>query len=87
MSAAMLNVRGIVQREGEVIHVIADRLEDLTPMLGTIGDMPFPHRHAPSDAAKGGGGSDPRERRPAKSPPHSAARSAAGIKLKSRNFH
>ena len=92
MSAAMINVRGTVQREGDVIHVIAERLEDLTPMLATIGDMPFPHRHAPADGAHGGG-LDPRERKliPAKndfSAPFQIGQDAEPIlNLKSRNFH
>src|SRR5206468_4656230 len=62
MSASMLKVRGMVQREGQVIHVIAERLEDQTPLLHSIGDMPFPHRHIPADGANGGG-PDPREPR------------------------
>ncbi len=33
LSAAMLACHGRVQREGEVVHVIADRLEDLTDLL------------------------------------------------------
>ncbi len=92
MSAAMLNVRGTVQREGDVIHVIAERLENLTPMLATIGDMPFPHRHAPADGAHGGG-PDPRERKliPVKNDypaPFRIGQDAEPIlNLKSRNFH
>ena len=29
-------VYGNVEREGDVVHVIAGRLVDLTPMLGTL---------------------------------------------------
>jgi error-prone DNA polymerase len=54
MSATMLKVKGMVQREGEVIHVIAERLENCTPLLNRIGKMPFPHRRAPADGANGG---------------------------------
>jgi len=32
----MIGVRGPLQREGEVIHVIARTVEDLTPLLGTV---------------------------------------------------
>jgi error-prone DNA polymerase len=53
MSAAMLGVQGTMQREGEVIHVVADRLEDLTPLLHKVGAMDFPHRFAPADGGKG----------------------------------
>jgi error-prone DNA polymerase len=83
MSAKMLKVRGIVQREGEVIHVIANQLEDYSPMLGMIGDMPFPHRHSPADGAKNGG-PDSRERQ------YQAwidAGSKTDLNLKSRDFH
>ena len=82
MAARMVVARGILQREGEVIHLIAERLEDATPLLGTIGDMPFPHRHAPSDGASGSG-QDSRD-------PHPLPAAAFGsdeLKLKSRNFH
>ncbi|MDQ3144133.1 MAG: error-prone DNA polymerase [Pseudomonadota bacterium] len=92
MSAAMLNVRGIVQREGDVIHLIAERLEDRSPMLGEIGDMAFPHRRAPADGASGGG-PDPRERRLIQvkndysEPFRIPSITHPPINLKSRNFH
>ena len=38
LRARLLGVRGIVQREGLVIHVIAQRLFDLTPQLNRLGD-------------------------------------------------
>jgi error-prone DNA polymerase len=34
--ARLLLVKGVVEREGEVIHVIAGQLEDLTPLLGEL---------------------------------------------------
>ena len=37
LTARMLGVRGRVQREGEVIHVIADTIEDLSPLLAQLG--------------------------------------------------
>jgi error-prone DNA polymerase len=63
LSARMLAVRGRVQREGEVIHVIADRLEDLSPLLAGLGRMEedFPLRTGRGDEAKHGGAPDPRE--------------------------
>ncbi|MFC3033993.1 error-prone DNA polymerase [Pseudoalteromonas fenneropenaei] len=33
LSARLLEIKGIVEREGEVIHVIAGRLNDLSPLL------------------------------------------------------
>ena len=39
LTAGMFACHGRVQREGEVIHVIADRLEDLSDLLGRVGDF------------------------------------------------
>jgi len=38
LSASMLACHGKVQREGDVIHVVADRLEDLSGLLRSVGD-------------------------------------------------
>jgi error-prone DNA polymerase len=38
MGATLVEVLGRVQREGEVIHVVADRLADLTPLLRQLWD-------------------------------------------------
>ena len=38
MGATLVEVLGRVQREGEVIHVVADRLADLTPLLRKLWD-------------------------------------------------
>jgi error-prone DNA polymerase len=37
LSASMVACRGRVQREGDVIHVVAEHLDDLTPLLRTVG--------------------------------------------------
>ena len=42
MSAAMLSIRGRVQREGLVIHIVADAITDLTPMLREVGEIDLP---------------------------------------------
>ncbi len=60
MSSAMIGVKGTVQREGGVIHVIADRIEDYTPLLHSIGEMHFPHRPGPGDGVTHPGSPDPR---------------------------
>ncbi len=46
LSAAMVGIAGTLQREGQVIHVIADRIEDLTPLLHRVGvdAVPAPPR-------------------------------------------
>jgi error-prone DNA polymerase len=59
LSAGMLAVQGKVQREGEVIHVVATHLTDMTPLLRTVGERdgaaPFPLPHGRGDEAKTGG--------------------------------
>ncbi|MFQ3667098.1 MAG: error-prone DNA polymerase, partial [Sphingomonadaceae bacterium] len=39
LSASMLGVAGVVQREGEVLHLVARRLFDLSPLLATVGEL------------------------------------------------
>jgi error-prone DNA polymerase len=81
LSAAMVAVHGTLQREGKVTHIVADRLEDLTPLLHQVGERHFPHRPGPADAAKNGGqdSRDPPRRLP--------GTTDGGIRIKSRNFH
>lgn len=47
LSAGMFAVRGRVQREGEVVHLVAQRLTDLSSDLASVGDrdaaFPLPH--------------------------------------------
>ncbi len=80
MGAAMIGVKGRLQREGEVIHVIADTLEDMTPLLHSVAARQFPHRPMPGDGANFGG-PDPRTR-PSRSGPRDPV-----IQVKSRDFH
>jgi error-prone DNA polymerase len=75
LTANMLAVEGRVQREGLVVHIVADKLVDLSERLAAIGDQDGPFRRP-----KGGGDNftgdmspDPRDPRP--------------LRLKSRNFH
>ncbi len=79
MGAAMIAVKGVMQKEGDVIHVVADRLDDLTPLLHRVGAMDFPHRCAPADGGEGAS-PDPRKAR-------APAKSDSVIRVKSRDFH
>jgi error-prone DNA polymerase len=82
-------VKGLVQREGQVIHVIADRLEDYGPMLATVGERDFPHRVGRADGAKNGA-YDPRIAKKARAEAETAPvlpLPAPELRLKSRNFH
>jgi error-prone DNA polymerase len=36
LRSRLLGVSGQVQRHGEVVHILAGRFRDLTPMLGTL---------------------------------------------------
>ena len=92
MGASMLAVRGRVQREGEVVHLVAHQLADLSADLATVGsrDAAFPLPHGRGDQVKGGGGPDPREL-----PPkglrtrdiYAPDLHIDTIKVKARNFH
>ena len=63
LSSGMMAVHGRVQREGEVVHLVAHRLTDLSGELARLSEreesFPVPHRRG--DQAKTGGGPDPRD--------------------------
>ncbi|MDE2170690.1 MAG: error-prone DNA polymerase [Sphingomonadales bacterium] len=61
MSASMIAVRGRLQKEGEIIHVIADRITNLDAMLRSIGRQDLQLPHGRGDGAAQGGGPDPRD--------------------------
>lgn len=88
MSAAMLGIVGRVQREGAVIHVIVDRLTDLTPMLRQVGDIDLPRMVSRGDGATYPGApdrGDPGWRPRGRSDYHWKDR--GGIPIKSHDFH
>jgi error-prone DNA polymerase len=62
MSASMIGMRGRVQKEGEVIHVICDRINDHGDLLHQVGNLSFPHQTGRGDGARHGGGPDPRDK-------------------------
>ncbi|WP_375458448.1 error-prone DNA polymerase [uncultured Enterovirga sp.] len=66
LSAGMISCRGRMQRAGEVIHVVADDLVDLSGLLRSVGqsgrgDEDFPLRTGRGDEAKHGGSPDQRD--------------------------
>jgi error-prone DNA polymerase len=94
MSAAMINVRGVVQREGGVIHIITERIEDYTPLLRSVGNMDFPHRPGPGDGVthpgspdRGESGWQPKVRDHYHPPFRTGADRDDMIRQKSRDFH
>jgi len=94
MSASMIGMRGIVQKEGEVIHVIIQKIVDYGDLLRQVGDMAFPHRPGPGDGATHPGSPDRGDRgwspppRDHYWPPHAEGQDPEDVvKIKSRNFH
>ena len=61
MAASMIAMRGRLQKEGEIIHIICDRITDHDDMLRSIGRMDFAVPPGRGDGASHGGGPDPRD--------------------------
>ncbi len=64
LSASMLGIEGRVQREGDVVHLIAHKLFDLSALLASLGgrDTAFPLPHGRGDEfARGSSASDRRD--------------------------
>jgi error-prone DNA polymerase len=64
LSAGMMAVRGKIQREGEVVHLVAHHLTDLSDELASIGDRDggFPLPHGRGDQIRDGGSFGPDQR-------------------------
>ena len=91
LSAAMIACHGRVQREGAVIHVVTDRLEDLSALLRSVGDRDeaFPLAHGRGDEVTHASAPDARD-----GPSGHRVRDiiipdlrSGTIKVKSRDFH
>jgi len=94
MTASMIGLRGVVQKEGRVIHVIIQKVVDYGDLLRRVGEMDFPYRPGPGDGAAHHAGPDPRDKswktgsRDLYWPPHAAGRDPDGmVRIRSRNFH
>ncbi|MDQ1153049.1 error-prone DNA polymerase [Brevundimonas sp. SORGH_AS_0993] len=66
LSSSLLIVEGKVQREGEVVHIVATKLHDGSDLLASVGDRGevFPIRHGRGDEVYHGSAPDPRQARP-----------------------
>src|ERR1700752_1604957 len=55
--STMLLVSGYIQREGDVVHLIARSLANFSPLLATVGqrNAPFRMPHQPGDEFRNGG--------------------------------
>ena len=94
MSAAMIGMKGRVQKEGQVIHVICDRIVDHGPLLAQVGQMDFPHATGRGDGARHAGSPDRGDAgwrpgpRDSYWPPHANGMDPeAVVRIKSRDFH
>ena len=88
----MTGVNGKIQREGGVVHLVAQRLFDFSADLATLGerDGAFPLPHGRGDEfAHGSGSPDSRERPPAVKPRDIFVPDLLidTLKVKARNFH
>jgi error-prone DNA polymerase len=94
MAASMIAMRGRVQKEGEVIHIICDRITDHDGMLRAVGRMDFAVAPGRGDGARHGGGPDSRETgwaprgRTLASPPYgSPGEQEEMLRVRSHDFH
>ncbi|UXS05599.1 error-prone DNA polymerase [Agrobacterium tumefaciens] len=92
MTASLMGIHGKIQREGEVVHLVAQRLFDFSEELSKLGERNGEFRlpHGRGDQVKHGGGPDPRDN----PKPAVQARDIYipdlhidRLKVKSRNFH
>jgi error-prone DNA polymerase len=90
LAASLVAARGRVQREGEVIHLVAEHLTDLTGLLRSLSEREetFPLPHGRGDEASHGGGPDPRDAlgRKARDIYVPDISSREGIEIRTRDF-
>ena len=88
LSASMIACEGRVQRTGSVVHVVAETLADLSPLLRGLGRLPDPFtpRTGRGDEARHGGSPDPRERPPVRPRDIYIPDGSAGIRVATRDF-
>jgi error-prone DNA polymerase len=92
LGTSMMSVRGRIQREGDVVHLVVQKVTDLSADLASVGSRKsvFPLPHGRGDQARNGSGPDPRELPPkglrARDfvDPHGHI---DALKVKSRDFH
>ena len=92
LGSRMLRVDGRIQREGDVVHLVARHLYDLSGELAGIGDrdaaFPLPHGRG-DEGHTGGSRTDSRSKPPPSTKPRDIYvpdLSLEAIRLRSRNF-
>jgi error-prone DNA polymerase len=89
LTGRMLRITGRLQREGQVIHIVADRIEDLSDMLDSLDDIGrIDPAVAHADEIRNGTSDDPRGKlRPAVPKLRRHPREQARTLFPSRDFH
>lgn len=93
LGASLMAINGRIQREGDVVHLIAQQLFDLSSHLSGLADreMEFKLTTGRGDEFAHGsvGGGDSRERAPPPAPRDTFIRDLHidRLKIKARNFH
>ncbi|MCL6652943.1 error-prone DNA polymerase [Agrobacterium rubi] len=87
LSAGMVGIYGKIQREGEVVHLVAHRVTDLSDVLRSVGERegPFPLPHGRGDEFHHGIPPEDRRRLPKRSDMQGDG--GDHITVKGRNFH
>jgi error-prone DNA polymerase len=84
LGARLCAVEGVVQSERGVVHVVADRLHDLTPLLAKLSQAPFAHEPAADEARRPGADARVHPRKVRHDLSYASAENAMP---KGRNFH
>ena len=92
LGTSMMSVRGRIQREGDVVHLVVQKVADLSADLASVGNRKsvFPLPHGRGDQARHGSGPDPRELPPDGMRSRDVADPYGHIdalRVKSRDFH
>ena len=88
LAGRLVAVDGPVQSESGVIHVIAERIYDYTPMLAALSSAGAEiDPRGPTDEPRRGTGDDPRQRHPRNVRISLGVSPAATVMPKGRNFH
>ncbi|KAA3515501.1 error-prone DNA polymerase [Agrobacterium rosae] len=87
LSAGMVGIYGKIQREGEVVHLVARRITDLSDVLKSVGERegPFPLPHGRGDEFHHGIPPEDRRRLPKRADMQEDG--GDQITVKGRNFH
>jgi DNA polymerase III alpha subunit len=88
LGGRLVAIDGPVQSESGVVHVIAERVHDFTPMLAKLSSAAVTlDTTGPTDEPRRGSAGDPRQRHPRNVRINLDVSGAAKVMPKGRNFH